>query len=92
MRPNRPSTMLTRRDSLRRAALLLGGLIAWPAALMSSAAAQSKMSKAAAGYQNSPNGNQRCGNCAYFDAAQNACNVVQGDISPQAWCQLWRAA
>jgi hypothetical protein len=72
--------------------MLLAGVIAWPAAISSRAAAQSKMPKAQANYQETPQGDQRCGNCAHFIAAENACALVEGEISPQAWCQLWTQA
>ena len=81
----------TRRDVVAHCAMLVAGVIAWPAAISSHAAAQSKMSKAQANYQDAPQGDQRCGNCAHFNAEENTCAVVEGDISPQAWCSLWTA-
>lgn len=83
---------ITRRDVIRRSAISLAVVIAGPAAINSRAAAQSKISKAQASYQETPRGDQRCGNCAHFNAAENACAVVEGEISPQAWCQLWTQA
>jgi hypothetical protein len=78
----------SRREFVGRSAMVLAGMIAWPAA----AAAQSKMSKAQVNYQDTPQDDRRCDNCAHFIAADNACAVVQGEISPQAWCQLWTQA
>ena len=47
-----------------------------------------KVSQAAVGYQNSPKGDQQCSNCAQF-LPPNACNFVDGNISPSGWCQIW---
>ena len=79
----------TRREVVGCGAMMLAGAMVLPVAIGSRAAAQSKMSKAQANYQETPQGDQRCGNCALFIAAQNACAVVEGEISPQAWCRLW---
>ena len=50
-----------------------------------------KMTKADADYQEMPNGDESCANCQLFVAEDNSCRVVEGDISPQAWCKLWVA-
>lgn len=47
-----------------------------------------KMNKTQAKYQDQPKGDQKCGNCMHF-IPPNACLVVEGDISPDAWCSLW---
>ena len=52
------------------------------------ALAQAKMSQAAAGYQGSPKGSQRCDNCSLFQPP-NACKTVAGTISPSGWCKLY---
>jgi hypothetical protein len=39
-------------------------------------------------YQTAPKGDQRCEGCANFQAP-NGCKFVQGDISPNGWCQLF---
>src|SRR5687767_10181301 len=44
-------------------------------------AGQAKESKATARYQDKPNGNQQCDRCAHF-RAPNACQIVEGSISP----------
>lgn len=54
------------------------------------AAAQSKSPQQAAGYQATPNGSQRCGNCAHFQPP-SSCKVVAGKISPQGWCRIYFA-
>lgn len=56
------------------------------------APARTKLPKKAAGYQSEPNGDQNCGNCRYFLADQGACELVEGDISPSAWCRMWSGA
>ena len=78
----------TRREFVGRGAMLLAGMTAWPAA----AGAQSKMSKEQVNYQDTPQDGQRCGNCVHFSAEESACAVVEGEISPQAWCQIWTQA
>lgn len=47
-----------------------------------------KMSKSQAKYQDNPKGDQKCANCMHF-IAPNSCMVVEGSISPDAWCSLW---
>ncbi|WP_199445598.1 hypothetical protein [Acidisphaera rubrifaciens] len=51
-------------------------------------AAGNKVTQAAAGYQESPQGDQSCDSCAQF-VAPAACKVVEGNISPGAWCKLY---
>jgi hypothetical protein len=50
--------------------------------------AQEKMSQADAKYQGTPKGDERCDGCMLFQPP-NACKVVEGEISPSAWCQLF---
>ena len=47
-----------------------------------------KMAQAAAGYQDSPKGAQQCDGCALFQAP-NACQLIDGNISPSGWCKFW---
>jgi hypothetical protein len=58
--------------------------------VVSQTAAQQKLSQADAKYQTTPKGDQRCGGCANFQPS-NVCKFVQGDISPNGWCQLFAA-
>ena len=81
---------VTRRTVLRRTALSAAGGAFALAALGRHGAGQDKMPKEQAGYQNSPRGDERCGNCAHF-LPPNACRLVAGEISPQGWCRLWAA-
>ena len=78
----------TRRAVLAGAKLTLGLAIAAEAA--SPAQAQPNFKQADVMYQAMPKGDQRCGLCANF-APPNSCALVQGTISPNAWCQLFSA-
>jgi hypothetical protein len=77
---------------ISRRAVLTGAALALstPAAVtvISQATAQEKMSQADAKYQGTPKGDQRCDGCMLFQPP-SACKVVQGEISPGGWCQLF---
>ena len=75
---------ISRRVVLTGAALALGAT----ATVVSQTAAQVKISPATANYQGTPKGDQRCDGCMLFQPP-NACKVVQGEISPSCWCQLF---
>jgi len=77
---------ISRRALLASAALSLGA--ATTAAVVSPAAAQQKISQADAKYQATPKGDQRCEVCVNFQPP-NGCKFVDGDISPNGWCQLF---
>jgi hypothetical protein len=47
-----------------------------------------KVSPAAAKYQDTPHGGMTCEACTFF-RRPHACQVVEGDISPSGWCQLF---
>ena len=36
-------------------------------------------------------GQQNCASCRLF-TAPNACEQVEGDISPNGWCRIWSKA
>jgi len=59
-------------------------------ALMSAAgnANAGKMIQSVASYQTSPKGDQNCTNCLLFQAP-DACQIVDGAISPTGWCKFW---
>lgn len=78
-----------RRRFLRLATLALGGAAA---ACVGGRQAAAQQSKQAAGYQNSPNGGQRCADCQYFRAGSRTCQIVAGEISPNGWCRFYRGA
>jgi hypothetical protein len=80
--------MIARRAALRRSGVALAALAGlWPA---SRGAAQQKVSKIDAKYQDRPNGQQRCQICLQFEPA-GSCKLVEGKISPQGWCQFFAA-
>jgi len=80
---------LSRRLLMQKAAAASGAL-AMSGTIANSAAAQAKSAPQVAGYQNEPNGGQRCGNCQHFQPP-SACKVVAGRISAQGWCRLFFA-
>jgi hypothetical protein len=71
----------------------------WTAALANAATlvgdhpvrAQQKVSKELAQYQDSPKDGHKCAECSFFEPPK-ACKAVDGDISPEGWCQLWNKA
>jgi hypothetical protein len=79
-------------ERISRRGLLSGTALALSAAatatVASRATAQEKMSQADAKYQGTPKGDQRCDGCMLFQAP-SACKIVQGEISPSGWCQLF---
>ena len=77
---------ISRRVVFTGTALALGAAAA--ATVVSEATAQEKISQADAKYQGTPKGDQRCDGCMLFQPP-NACKVVQGEISPSGWCQLF---
>lgn len=52
-------------------------------------AAAGKASQASVQYQMQPKGEQKCGKCQHFIAESNTCKLVDGQISPEGWCQLF---
>jgi len=78
---------VSRRQLLRSATVTACG-----AAVMVAAATQparaAQVTQAAAGYQTTPKGEQRCDNCALF-LAPSSCKFVAGEISPSGWCKLY---
>ena len=51
--------------------------------------AQMKAKQTGVQYQLTPKGEQKCSNCRHFIAASNTCALVEGQISPEAWCIIW---
>jgi hypothetical protein len=79
---------LSRRAVLKRAAVLAAVAAA---STTRATLAQTKASKAAMQYRDTPNGKQECSNCLQFipgktPQAQGSCKVVAGPISPHGWC------
>jgi hypothetical protein len=68
---------------------ITSAVVATPIILtVADSALASKMSKAAAGYQNHPKDSQSCANCKLF-IPPSSCKLVEGPISPGGWCRLW---
>ena len=76
----------SRRRLLQGVALLASGPLS--AFLLEDARAQPKASKESMKYQDKPNGDKQCSNCAQF-VAPDGCKVVAGTISPQGYCLAW---
>jgi High potential iron-sulfur protein len=92
-----PDISKTRLARISRRSLLLEGIVcAGGAATMLAAAdvqsAQAaKISQGVVKYQDSPKGEQMCSNCKLF-TAPNACQTVDGTISPNGWCMIYQKA
>src|SRR4051794_15382808 len=88
--------MAMARPLSRRAAVkALGAAVAASCCLAGKARAQSykpqeqtKLTKAAAHYQDQPKGNELCAGCPYF-IQPSGCVVVEGEISPGGWCPIY---
>lgn len=48
-----------------------------------------KVPQSSVNYQGQPSGDRKCGTCVHFMAESNTCRVVDGQISPEGWCNLW---
>lgn len=72
-----------------RRAVLQGALAA---AIVGGAAAvaraQNKAKQSLVQYQDKPKGDQQCDKCLQW-VPPDACKVVEGKISPKAWCALY---
>ena len=86
MAQDRKDGGISRRACLGGAALVLGG----GAAVLASSAAWAKTDQKSASYQDKPKDGKKCSGCAQFQAPK-ACTVVEGDISPEGWCQFYVA-
>ena len=51
--------------------------------------AEAKTSQNAAQYQDTPKGDKSCSGCTLFLADDNACRIVEGEISPNGYCRFW---
>lgn len=68
----------------RRLLLLASPFAAWRAA----AQTPPKATQAAAKYQDTPRGGLSCEACTFF-RKPHGCQVVEGEISPDGWCDLF---
>lgn len=76
---------VSRRGALKLAVALAGAALL-PAGR--SAAADSKLPKAEANYQDQPKNSQRCSACTHF-IPPGQCRLVEGSISPNGWCRFF---
>lgn len=83
---NEDGSHLASRRALLRASVCAASLVT----LGMSAAHAAKASKGSVGYRDSPSGDKNCANCGLF-ISPNACKSVEGQISPNGWCKIWRA-
>ena len=78
---------ISRRVVLRGAVAAAGAV---PILLSGMTAAYAKVKQADVKYQQSPKDGQQCSKCANFEAP-NACKLVDGEINPNGYCQLFKA-
>ena len=75
--------------SRRRVLTVAAGAVAGVAAVIgTSTPAQAKAAQKSVKYQDTPKGDQRCDNCALFEAP-SSCKTVDGTISPEGWCMVY---
>jgi hypothetical protein len=90
--PKIRSAELSRRSILRNLAFTTAGGAALLGTTLSGnrvAAAQTKATQKAVGYQDTPKGAQRCDNCKQFEPP-SSCKVVEGNnIEPAGWCKVY---
>jgi hypothetical protein len=72
-----------------KAAALLAGTTVIAGVMGTKEALAQKASKASMQYQDKPNGDKQCSNCAQF-IPTNSCQIVEGTISPQGYCISWQ--
>jgi hypothetical protein len=76
---------VTRRGFLHRTAALVGGV---GLTSLSAEEAYAKMAQTQVAYQGSPKDDHDCSNCKLFQPP-NACQLVDGVVSPKGWCKIW---
>jgi len=79
---------LSRRSMMKGAALWAASTLIAGAMASKEALAQ-KAAKGSMQYQDKPNGDKQCSNCALF-IPDNSCQIVEGTVSPQAYCIAWQ--
>jgi hypothetical protein len=84
------SNKISRRQVLTIAAGATGASIAGTASIIgtSTSAHAAKVPQKAVKYQDTPKGDQRCDNCALFEAP-SSCKTVDGVIAAQGWCIVY---
>jgi hypothetical protein len=76
--------------NLKRRAMLGAGFALASGAICTHVAAQGKMPKDQAKYQEKPKDGQRCDGCVHF-LAPDGCKLVEGKVSASGWCSLYAA-
>ena len=82
------SSRISRRGVLTIAAGAAGTVTGVAAIVGASTPAQAKTPQKSVKYQDTPKGDQRCDNCALFEAP-SSCKTVDGTISPEGWCMVY---
>jgi len=80
---------ISRRRFLESASVAAVTAAAASLALIAPAHAK-KVSPNAVMYRAKPNGGRKCDGCKFFQAGNNTCERVAGEISPNGWCAIWR--
>ncbi|MFZ1109720.1 MAG: high potential iron sulfur protein [Rhodomicrobium sp.] len=78
---------LSRRTILRGAVVTAAAV---PVLLSGMTAAYAKVKQADVKYQHEPKDGQKCEICANFEAP-HACKLVEGEIDPNGYCQLFKS-
>ncbi len=79
---------LSRRAVVSRAVISSAAFITAFGQPRNAQAAKFPQTSPAVAYQPSPKDGRQCDGCMLFQAP-DACQVVDGKISPTAWCKLW---
>ena len=80
---------LTRRQFVSGSATIIGGV---SLINVHAASAQTKATQDDADYQATPKGNEKCSSCQFFEASAGTCQVVEGTVAAEGWCNLYNAA
>jgi hypothetical protein len=78
----------SRRNAIRTVA---GGISAGLLLRISPTAADEKMTREQAQYQDMPNGMFSCATCSLFERPKS-CKVVAGDVGEDGWCKAFALA
>jgi hypothetical protein len=73
---------------VNRRNVLLAAVAAPPVLALRSTSAEAKMAQTAVAYQQTPKDGKQCDGCNFF-VAPNACKIVDGEINPSGYCNLW---
>ena len=78
----------SRRTILLRAVACAAGAATLIGPTKNARAAKMPQTSPAVAYQSTPKDSHQCDGCMLFQAP-NACQVVDGVVSPSGWCKLW---